>query len=509
VKTEREIMTGELKNKIDGLWEIFWTGGITNPLEVVEQMTYLMFIRDIDSADNIRAKEAAMLGLHFKSIFDGEVEIDGRKVEGEQLKWSVFHDFPAQRMYSIVQEWVFPFIKNLHGDKNSVYSKYMKDANFKINTPLMLSKIVDAMDEIYAMMDKVQSTDVRGDVYEYLLSKIAQSGVNGQFRTPRHIIKMMVEMMAPQPNETICDPACGTSGFLVMSGEYLKENYKKEVLLDKKNRDHFMNDMFYGFDTDGTMLRIGAMNMMTHGIENPCIEYRDSLSDQNPDRDKYSLILANPPFKGSLDAEIVSTDLLKVCKTKKTELLFLALFIRMLKIGGKCACIVPDGVLFGSSNAHKAIRKEIVENQKLEAVISMPSGVFKPYAGVSTGILIFTKTNHGGTDNVWFYDMTADGKSLDDKRTPIADNDVPDIIARFKKLDGEKDRKRTDKSFMVPKSEIIEKDYDLSINKYKEVEYVPVEYPPTSEILDEIEKLNEQIMEETRVLRELLKGTSN
>lgn len=502
-------MTGELKNKIDGLWEIFWTGGITNPLEVVEQMTYLMFIRDIDSADNIRAKEAAMLGLPFKSIFDGEVEIEGRKVEGEQLKWSVFHDFPAQRMYSIIQEWVFPFIRNMHGDKNSVYSKYMKDANFKINTPLMLSKIVDAMDEIYAMMDKVQSTDVRGDVYEYLLSKIAQSGVNGQFRTPRHIIKMMVEMMAPQPNETICDPACGTSGFLVMSGEYLKENYKKEVLLDKKNRDHFMNDMFYGFDTDGTMLRIGAMNMMTHGIENPCIEYRDSLSDQNPDRDKYSLILANPPFKGSLDAEIVSTDLLKVCKTKKTELLFLALFIRMLKIGGKCACIVPDGVLFGSSNAHKAIRKEIVENQKLEAVISMPSGVFKPYAGVSTGILIFTKTNHGGTDNVWFYDMTADGKSLDDKRTPIADNDIPDIIARFKKLDGEKDRKRTDKSFMVPKSEIIEKDYDLSINKYKEVEYVPVEYPPTSEILDEIEKLNEQIMEETRVLRELLKGTSN
>ncbi len=502
-------MTGELKNKIDGLWEIFWTGGITNPLEVVEQMTYLMFIRDIDSADNIRAKEAAMLGLPFKSIFDGEVEIDGRKVEGEQLKWSVFHDFPAQRMYSIIQEWVFPFIKNLHGDKNSVYSKYMKDANFKINTPLMLSKIVDAMDEIYAMMDKVQSTDVRGDVYEYLLSKIAQSGVNGQFRTPRHIIRMMVEMMDPQPNETICDPACGTSGFLVMSGEYLKENYKKEVLLDKKNRDHFMNDMFYGFDTDGTMLRIGAMNMMTHGIENPCIEYRDSLSDQNPDRDKYSLILANPPFKGSLDAEIVSTDLLKVCKTKKTELLFLALFIRMLKIGGRCACIVPDGVLFGSSNAHKAIRKEIVENQKLEAVISMPSGVFKPYAGVSTGILIFTKTNHGGTDNVWFYDMTADGKSLDDKRTPIADNDIPDIIARFKNLDEENDRKRTDKSFMVPKGEIIEKDYDLSINKYKEVEYVPVEYPPTSEILDEIEKLNEQIMEETRVLRELLKGTSN
>jgi len=319
----------------------------------------------------------------------------------------------------------------------------------------------------------------------------------------------MVEMMDPHPNETICDPACGTSGFLVMSGEYLKEKYKKEVLMDKKNKEHFMNNMFYGFDMDRTMLRIGAMNMMTHGIENPCIEYRDSLSDQNTDKDKYSLILANPPFKGSLDADIVSTDILKICKTKKTELLFLALFIRMLKIGGRCACIVPDGVLFGSSNAHKAIRKELVENQKLEAVISMPSGVFKPYAGVSTGILIFTKTVHGGTDNVWFYDMTADGKSLDDKRSPIEENDIPDIIARFKNLDGEKDRKRTDKSFMVPKSEIIEKDYDLSINKYKEVEYIPVEYPPTSEILDEIERLNEQIMEETRVLRELLKGTSN
>ena len=260
-------MTGELKNKIDGLWEIFWTGGITNPLEVVEQMTYLMFIKDIDSADNIRAKEASMLELPFKSIFDGEVVIGDRKVEGEQLKWSVFHDFPAQRMYSIIQEWVFPFIKNLHGDKNSAYSKYMNDAIFKVSTPLMLSKIVDAMDEIYAMMDKIQSTDVRGDVYEYLLSKISQSGVNGQFRTPRHIIKMMVEMMDPQPNETICDPACGTSGFLVMSGEYLKEKYKKEVLMDKKNKEHFMNNMFYGFDMDRTMLRIGAMNMRLGGAD--------------------------------------------------------------------------------------------------------------------------------------------------------------------------------------------------------------------------------------------------
>ena len=497
-------MTGELGNKIDSLWEICWNGGITNPLDVVEQMTYLMFIKDLDDTDNLRAKEAAMLGLPYKSIFADEVEIGDRKVDGNQLKWSTFHDFPAQRMYSVVQEWVFPFIKNLHGDKNSAYSKYMDDAIFKVNTPLMLSKIVDAMDEIYSMMEELHQTDIRGDVYEYLLSKIAQSGVNGQFRTPRHIIRMMVEMMDPKPTDFICDPACGTSGFLVTSGDYLREKYKKEVLLDKQNRNHFMNDMFHGYDMDRTMLRIGAMNMMTHGVENPFIEYRDSLSDQNPDKDMYSLILANPPFKGNLDADTVSIDLQKVCKTKKTELLFLALFVRMLKIGGRCACIVPDGVLFGSSNAHKAIRKEIVENQRLEAVISMPSGVFKPYAGVSTGILIFTKTGHGGTDDVWFYDMTADGFSLDDKRTEIKDNDIPDIISRFKNLEAEKDRKRTDKSFMVSKKEIADNDYDLSINKYKEVEYVAVEYPPTSEIMANIREIEKQISQEMDELERLL-----
>ena len=467
-------------------------------------MTYLMFIRDLDDTDNLRAKEAAMLGLPYRSIFADEVEIGDRKVDGCQLKWSVFHDFPAQRMYSVVQEWVFPFIKNLHGDKSSAYSKYMDDAIFKINTPLMLSKIVDAMDEIYSMMKELHQTDIRGDVYEYLLSKIAQSGVNGQFRTPRHIIRMMVEMMDPKPSDLICDPACGTSGFLVTSGDYLRDKYKKEVLLDKQNRNHFMNEMFHGYDMDRTMLRIGAMNMMTHGVENPFIEYRDSLSDQNPDRDMYTLILANPPFKGNLDADTVSVDLQKICKTKKTELLFLALFVRMLKIGGRCACIVPDGVLFGSSKAHKAIRQELVENQRLETVISMPSGVFKPYAGVSTGILVFTKTGHGGTDDVWFYDMTADGLSLDDKRTPISDNDIPDIISRFKNLSAEKDRKRTDKSFMVSKKEIADNDYDLSINKYKEVKYVPVEYPPTSEIMANLRELERQINHEMDELERLL-----
>lgn len=498
------MITGELKNKIDALWDIFAAGGLTNPLEVIEQITYLMFIHDLDDSDNLHAKECAMLGLPYESIFAEEVEINDRTITGNQLKWSVFHDFPAQKMYTLMQEWVFPFIKTLHNDKDSAYSKYMDDAIFKLPTPLVLSKVVDSLDEIYKMMEDNKGADIRGDVYEYLLSKIATAGRNGQFRTPRHIIRMMVELMDPKADDIICDPACGTSGFLVAAGDYLKENYKQEIFFNTQNKDHYMNHMFHGFDMDRTMLRIGAMNMMTHGVTNPHIEYRDSLSDQNIDKETYSLILANPPFKGSLDADTVSTDLLKVCKTKKTELLFLTLFIRMLKIGGRCACIVPDGVLFGSSNAHKAIRKEIIEGNRLEAVISMPSGVFKPYAGVSTGILIFTKTGHGGTDDVWFYDMTADGLSLDDKRTPVNENDIPDIIARFKNLEAEKDRKRTEKSFFVSLKEIVDNGYDLSINKYKEVEYVPVEYPPTKDILAELRSLEKQIAIEMDALEKLL-----
>ena len=498
------MITGEIKNKIDSIWDAFAAGGLVNPLEVIEQITYLMFIRDLDDSDNKRAKESAMLGLPYKSIFSGEVEIGDRKIDGNQLKWSVFRDFPAGKMYTTVQEWVFPFIKTLHSDKNSAYSKYMDDAIFKLPTPLLLDKVVTGLDEVYDMMNSMQAADVRGDVYEYLLSKISQSGRNGQFRTPRHIIKMIVELMAPKPDDVICDPACGTSGFLVAAGEYLKENHKEEIFFNKIKKDHYMNHMFYGYDMDRTMLRIGAMNMMTHGIENPFIEYRDSLSDQNPDKAKYSLVLANPPFKGSLDYDTVSSDLLKTCKTKKTELLFLALFLRMLKIGGRCACIVPDGVLFGSSNAHKAIRKAIIENNKLDAVISMPSGVFKPYAGVSTAVLIFTKTEHGGTENVWFYDMKADGLSLDDKRTPVEENDIPDIIARFKNLEAEKDRKRTEQSFFVPKQEIVDNGYDLSINKYKEIEYVPVEYPPTEEIIADIKALEKEFQTALAELEKLL-----
>lgn len=500
------MVTGELKNKIDNLWNIFAAGGLTNPLDVIEQMTYLMFIHDLDDTDNLHAKEAAMLGLPHKSIFADEVQIGDRTVDGNQLKWSVFHDFPAAKMYSTVQEWVFPFIKNLHGDKDSAYSKYMGDAIFKLPTPLLLDKVVTEMDEIYAQMAQLKSADTRGDVYEYMLSKLSTAGLNGQFRTPRHIIRMMVDLMEPKADDVICDPACGTSGFLVAASDYLKENCKQEVFFNHQNKDHYMNHMFHGYDMDRTMLRIGAMNMMTHGVDNPFIEYRDSLSDQNPDKEKYSLILANPPFKGSLDYDTVSTDLLKVCKTKKTELLFLALFLRMLKTGGRCACIVPDGVLFGSSTAHKAIRRELIENNRLEAVISMPSGVFKPYAGVSTAVLIFTKTGHGGTDNVWFYDMQADGFSLDDKRTSIDENDIPDIIERFRSREKETDRKRTEKSFFVPKKEIAENDYDLSINKYKQTEYKAVEYPPTEEIIAELRELEKQISTEMDELERLLKG---
>ena len=498
------MITGELKNKIDSLWDIFAAGGLANPLDVIEQMTYLMFIHDLDEADNTHAKEAVMLGLPYKSIFTDSVRIGDRTVDGSQLKWSVFRDFPAVRMYSVMQEMVFPFIKNLHGNKESAYSKYMADAIFKLPTPLLLEKVVTTMDGIYEQMAQLKTADTRGDVYEYLLSKIATAGLNGQFRTPRHIIRMMVELMQPKPSDTICDPACGTSGFLVAASDYLKENCKNEVFFNRQNKEHYMNHMFHGFDMDRTMLRIGAMNMMTHGVDNPFIEYRDSLSDQNPDRAKYSLILANPPFKGSLDYDIVSADLLKVCKTKKTELLFLALFLRMLKVGGRCACIVPDGVLFGSSTAHRAIRRELVDGNRLEAVISMPSGVFKPYAGVSTAILIFTKTGHGGTDKVWFYDMKADGFSLDDKRGPVADNDIPDIITRFRHLDAEADRQRTEQSFLVPKQEIVDNGYDLSINKYKKTEYKPVEYPPTSEIMAQIRELEMKIGEEMEALEEML-----
>ncbi len=484
------MITGELRNKVDRIWEVFWTGGISNPLEVIEQFTYLLFIKQLDDIETTKENEAVFLGIPYEGIFPEECQ---------QYRWSKFKNLgDAQEIFDIVLNGVFPFIKNLHADGDSAYSKYMGDAIFKVPTPAMLTKLIDGIDGL-----ELGEEDTKGDLYEYLLSKVATAGTNGQFRTPRHIIKMMVELLKPTPSDIICDPAMGSGGFLVEAQSYLREK-ESDLFLNAGLREHFNNNMFYGFDMDSTMLRIGAMNMMLHGVDNPNIEYRDSLSENNRDSEKYTMILANPPFKGSLDYEGVSADLLKVCKTKKTELLFLALFLRLLKNGGRAAVIVPDGVLFGSSNAHKQIRKEIIDNNKLEAVISMPSGVFKPYAGVSTAILIFTKTGAGGTDKVWFYDMKADGLSLDDKRQPVQENDIPDIIQRFNNREAEVERKRTEQSFFVELEEIQKNAYDLSINKYKEVEYVPVEYPPTQEIIANIRALEKQISVEMDELERLL-----
>ena len=473
------MITGELRSKVDKIWETFWTGGITNPLEVIEQFTYLLFIKGLDDKETIKENDAILLGIDFDRTFPEDKQ---------NLRWSKFKNFEAETMYETVANEVFPFIKNLHTNKDSAYAKYMGDAIFKIPTPLMLSKIIDGIDSI----DMDENKDTKGDLYEYLLSKVATACTNGQFRTPRHIIDMIVKLMKPTPEDIIVDPAAGSAGFLVSSQAYLRKNHG-DLFLVQGLKEHFNNDMFYGFDMDRTMLRIGAMNMMLHGVDNPNIEYKDSLSEANTDKDKFSLVLANPPFKGSLDYEQVSSDLLKVTKTKKTELLFLALFLRILKTGGRCASIVPDGVLFGSTGGHKSIRKEIVENHKLEAIISMPSGVFKPYAGVSTAIMIFTKTGTGGTDKVWFYDMKADGYSLDDKRNPIEDNDINDIVERFSNLDNEVNRKRTEKSFFVPVEEIRDSGYDLSINKYKEIEYEEVKYDAPQEIMLRIRELEMDI----------------
>lgn len=486
------MITGEIKSKVDKIWETFWTGGITNPLTVIEQFTYLLFIKGLDEVETTKEKEAEFLGLDYEGLFSKDKQ---------HLRWHRFKQLGSpEEMYEVVLKEVFPFIKELHGTDDSAYSKYMGDAMFMIPTANMLAKVVDGIDNI-PMKDR----DTQGDLYEYLLSKIATAGTNGQFRTPRHIIKMMVELMKPTPEDIIIDPAMGSAGFLVAASEYLRDNHN-DLFLVQGLKEHFHKTMFYGNDMDRTMLRIGAMNMMLHGVDNPNIDYRDSLAEINKDKEQYTLVLANPPFKGSLDYEAVSNDLLKIAKTKKTELLFLSLFIRILKPGGRAAVIVPDGVLFGSSNAHKQIRKEIIDNHKLEAIISMPSGVFKPYAGVSTAIMIFTKTGAGGTDYVWFYDMKADGYSLDDKRSPIEQNDIPDIISRFNYLEVEKERKRTDNSFSVTVDELRANDYDLSINKYKEVEYEEVEYEGPSVILEKIELLEAEILQGIKELKELIKG---
>ena len=483
------VITGELKSKIDRIWDAFWSGGISNPLEVIEQLTYLLFIRRLDDVQTLAERKANITGKPLENpVFDPDQA---------HLRWSQFKNASPEVMHHTVANHVFPLLRSL-GD-GTTYSDHMRDARFTIPTPALLSKVVDMLDDI-PMADR----DTNGDLYEYLLSKIAAAGVNGQFRTPRHIIDLMVQMTAPGPADEICDPACGTAGFLVAASEYIRDTHT-DALLDAKQRNHFHNSMFHGYDFDSTMLRIGSMNMLQHGIESPDIRYRDSLSEgASDDAEKYTLILANPPFAGSLDYEATSKDLQRVVKTKKTELLFLALFLKLLKPAGRAAVIVPDGVLFGSSKAHKTLRQIIVDDQKLDAVVKLPSGVFRPYAGVSTAILFFTKTNSGGTDNVWFYDVQADGFSLDDKRNPVDANDLPDVLTRWNNLNAEADRPRTAQSFLVPKAGIIAQGYDLSLNRYKEIEYDEVEHRPPLDIIADIEKLDAEITQGIAELKAML-----
>ncbi len=490
------MITGELKQQVDKIWEAFWTGGISNPLSVIEQFTYLLFVRRLDERQLLEENKANTTGKPIQNIIFTPAQ--------KELRWSSFKNKDPESMFDVFTKpfvngmTVFDHMKQV-GDSAGVFAEFMSKATFIIATPRLLDQVVQLIDKI-----NMNDRDTKGDLYEYMLSKIASAGTNGQFRTPRHIIKMMVDMTQPKRDDVICDPSSGTAGFLVAAGEYFRDNHN-DLFLDEEFREHFNNEMFNGVEIDDTMIRIGAMNLQLHGIESPNLIKNDALSESAGEiRSKYSLILANPPFKGSLDYDSVENSILKTVKSKKTELLFLGLMLRMLKTGGRAAVIVPDGVLFGSSNAHKQIRQELIEKHKLDAVISMPSGVFKPYAGVSTAVIFFTKTGTGGTDNVWFYDMEADGYSLDDKRNEIKENDIPDLLSRYHNINAELDRARTEKSFLVPFDEIKNNDWDLSINRYKEIVYEEIEYAAPLDIIKDIEALDRERNEALAALKEML-----
>lgn len=501
------MITGDIKNKIDQIWDTFFVAGITNPITVLEQMTYIFFMKMLDDKQLHEEANAQFWGAEVqnptfpqgKKWVNPEAVSDEEKegIPYEQLRWHVFKNLGSDNMFKVVRQSVFEFIKHIGTGEESAYNRYMKSAIFLIPNARTLVKVVEGVNAL-----DMNNRDAMGDVYEYILGKMAASGTNGQFRTPRHIIRMIVEMMEPTTKDYICDPAMGSAGFLVEAVKYIKEN--NELLTVGEDMHHIKTSLINGYDTDQTMLRIGAMNLLLHDITAPQLAWRDSLSEQNEDQNCYTLIMANPPFAGSLDKGNVNKKILAYANTSKTELLFLAQFVRSLEIGGRCASIVPDGVLFGSSKAHLAIRKEIVDNQQLRAVISMPSGVFKPYAGVSTAVLVFTKTNSGGTDKVWFYDMKADGYSLDDKRSPISDNDIPDVVTRFHNQQTEESRSRKEQSFLVPVEEIRNNDYDLSINKYKEVEREKVEYEPVADILARLEKTESEYLKSYSELYKML-----
>lgn len=485
-----------LQSKINSLWNKFWSGGIANPLTAIEQISYLLFMKRLDEEDLKRKGDAKFLKKQYKSIFPNET-----------LRWSHFKQMEPEEMLAHVRDKVFPFLKNLMGeDGANAFSKQMKDAVFIIPKPSLLVEAVEIIDSLKIME---QNQDTQGDIYEFLLSELQTSGKNGQFRTPRHIIKMMCALVNPKLGDRICDPSCGTGGFLIGAYQHILRTNTSDKLVtveedgtehglvgdkikDKKVWDYLKNSTFYGYDFDTTMLRIAAMNMVLHGIENPNILYTDTLSKKFQEEGKFNVILANPPFKGSIDKGDVSESLTRLTNTTKTELLFVAKIIQLLAIGGKCAVIIPDGVLFGSSNAHLAIRKMVIDECQLDGVISMPSGVFKPYAGVSTAILIFTKG--GDTDKVWFYDMQADGFSLDDKRDRIKDNDIPDIVAKWNDRKKLKAPAESDKWFWVEKKEIVDTKYDLSINRYKKIVHKAVEYEKPEKIIKDIKKLEAEIM---------------
>lgn len=498
------MITGDLKNKIDRLWLEFWQGGITNPLTVIEQITYLMFIRLLDLEQTRQEKRSSRTGKPFKGHFAGP---------DDPRRWGNILRRGSDESLKIVRDDVFPHIKEIAG-KDSTFGRYMADATFMINKPALLTKAMELINDL-----PLEKGDIKGDVYEYLLSKLTTAGIAGQFRTPRHIIRMMVDLVEPQLTDRVADPACGTAGFLASVIDHLNETHSSEdgtIVHDDGSksylgdeippeaREHMRTDMFCGMDFDVSMLRIAAMNMMLHGVDNPSLAYMDTLSNGFPEQrpkeasDAFDVILANPPFKGAIDFEQIHQSLSSKLKTKKTELLFPLLILRMLKLGGRAAVVVPDGVLFGSSKAHKGLRSILIDDNQLEGVIKLPAGVFKPYAGVSTAVLVYAKG--GKTTDVFFYDVQADGYSLDDKRTAIDENDIPDVIKRWKKRSPKKDTDRKAKAFFVPVDEIREAGYDLSLGRYKETVYEEAKYDSPKKIIARLRRLNEA---EAKDLREL------
>ena len=506
------MITNEIKSEIKKLWNALWSGGIADPLAAMNQVSYFLYLRRLTVMDEEERERTEFTGGDFTSIFEGHSD----------CRWDHFKHLDGDEMLEHVSRVVFPWLKSDIAAKGDLFAIAMKDAVFQIPKGSLMVEMVSTIDRIYELIEKEQQSgqsfnDLQGDIYEEFLSEIATAGKNGQFRTPRHIIQMMAAMLDPKIGETVCDPAGGTAGFLLASYRQVLASNTSDAYLttdrfgithgtrgDKiTNEDHWkflQNDSFFGFDFDTTMVRIGVMNLMVHGLNNPRFKYQDTMSKSFNEFNKYDIVLANPPFKGSIDKGDIWEQ--STLSTTKTELLFIDRIIQLLKPGGRAAVIVPDGVLFGSSKAHKAVRQLMIEECGLKAMVSLPSGVFKPYAGVSTGILFFTKGDT--TDKVWFYDMQADGLSLDDKRDEVEECDIPDVLEKWANLDPNAENDRTSKAFFVDKDEIVKNDYDLSLNRYKEIVYVPIEYDPPLEIIRQLKEMETKIMSDLDELEKML-----